>query len=117
MEKKIQKQVQAKLNDLRISPRKVRRVVDLIRGKKVIEAINILSFSPWKATKPLKKVLNSAVSNARQQKMEEDKLFIQEIRVDEGRKLKRFRPAARGRTSPLDKKTSRVTIILEEYGS
>ncbi len=113
----IKKQARAQLNQLRISPRKARAVVDLIRGKKVEEARNILHFTPKKVTQPLEKLLNSAAANARLQQLEEEKLFIQEIRVDEGRKLKRFRPVSRGRTAPITKRASRISIVLEEYGS
>ena len=115
--KTAKKQAKAELNRLRISPRKVRLVVDLIRGKKAEEARNILRFTPKKATQPLEKLLNSAVANAHLQQLEEEKLFVQKIWVDEGRKFKRFRPVSRGRTTPIAKRTSRVSIVLEEYGS
>jgi large subunit ribosomal protein L22 len=114
----MKKQATAQLNKLRISPRKVRMVADVIRGKNVEEARNILRFTIKRAVVPMRKLLDSAVANAKHNlKMEEDKLFIQEIRVDEGRTLKRFRPVARGRTNPIAKRTSRITIILQEYGS
>lgn len=115
--KMAKKQAKAELNRLRISPRKVRLVVDLIRGKKAEEARNILRFTPKKVTQPLEKLLNSAIANARLQQLEEEKLFVQKIWVDEGRKFKRFRPVSRGRTTPIAKRTSRVSIVLEEYGS
>lgn len=113
-----EKTSQAQLNELRIAPRKVRAVVDLIRGKKVDEARQILRLTVKRAARPLGKLLESAVANAKQNgKMEEEKLVIKEIRVDEGRTLKRFRPSSRGRTSPILKRTSRITITLQEYGS
>ena len=114
----MKKEAKAQLNQLRISPRKVRLVADLIRGKSVEEARNILRFTIKRATPFVRKLLDSVVANAKHnEKMEEDKLFIHEIRVDGGRTLKRFRPVAKGRTNPLAKRTSRLTIILQEYDS
>lgn len=114
----MEKTSRAQLNYLRISPRKVRTVVNLIRGKKVEEARQILRFTIKRAARPLGKLLESAIANAKHNgKMNEENLVIAEIKVDEGRTLKRFRPSSRGRTSPILKRTSRVTIILKEYGS
>ncbi len=107
--------VDAKLNYLRISPRKVRLVADLIRGRRVSEAENRLSFTTKKATKPLGKLLNSAIANAEHNfDLNKDNLYISEIRVDQGPTLKRWRPRARGATNQIQKKTSHVTIVLEE---
>ena len=111
----MEKTSRAQLNQLRISPRKVRAVASLIRNKKAEEARNILKFTIKRAARPLAKLLDSAIANAEHNaKMTAEKLFIQEIRVDEGRTLKRFRPSSRGRTSPIAKRTSQVTIILKE---
>jgi len=108
----------AQLNNLRISPRKVRLVADLIRGKKVEEARNILKFTVKRAARPLEKLLSSAATNAKHNfQLEEESLFVQEIRVDKGRTLKRFRPVSRGRTAPIAKRTSHITIVLEKHGS
>ena len=84
--------MQAKLRYLRISPRKSRLVVDLIRGKSVDEAINILTFTKRAASEPVRKLLESAISNAEEQEANVDRLFVSEIFVDEGPTLRRFRP-------------------------
>lgn len=107
-------EVRAKLKYLRIAPRKVRLVADLIRGKKIKEAQMLLDFSPKKATRPLRKLLDSAVANAKNNfRLEEEDLHISKIRVDEGPKLKRWRPRARGRANEIQKKTSHITLVLE----
>ncbi len=107
--------VDAKLNYLRISPRKVRLVADLIRGRKVSEAKGRLQFTTKKATKPVGKLLDSAIANAEHNfDLDENNLYISEITVDQGPTLKRWRPRARGATNQIQKKTSHVTIVLEE---
>jgi large subunit ribosomal protein L22 len=107
--------VKAHLRYLRIAPRKVRLVADLIRGKKVKEAKNILTFCRKKAAFPLLKLLNSAVANAEHNfKLKEDNLFVSEIFVNEGPRLKRIFPRARGRADIIQKKMSHVSISLEE---
>jgi len=106
--------VKVKLRYLRIAPRKVRLVADLIRGKKVVEAKNILDFSIQKSAKPLRKLLDSAQANAQHNfQLDPDTLQISEIKVDEGPKLKRWRARARGRASEIQKKTSHITLVLE----
>jgi len=108
-------QVKAKLNYLRISPRKVRLVADLIRGKRVIEAQNILDFTLKRAAKPLKKLLNSAVANAEHNfHLKKEDLYIASLQVNEGPKLKRWRARARGRAVEIQKKTSHITLILQK---
>ena len=107
--------VTAKLRYLRIAPRKVRLVADLIREKSVEEAQTILSFTTKKAAKVLLKLLKQAVSNAKTNfQLEEKNLYISKILVDEGPKYKRWMPRARGMASPIQKKTSHVTIELTE---
>ena len=107
--------VDAKLNYLRISPRKVRLVADLIRGRKVSEAESRLQFTTKKATKPVGKLLSSAIANAEHNfDLDRNNLYISEITVDQGPTLKRWRPRARGATNQIQKKTSHVTIVLEE---
>ena len=104
----------AKLRYLRIAPRKVRLVVDLIRGKKVTEAQNILRFARKKGADPVLKTLNSAVASAKANKqLDESGLYISKITVDEGPKLKRWLPRARGVASPMQKKVSHITIELD----
>ena len=104
----------AKLRYLRIAPRKVRLVVDLIRGKSVVEAQNILRFTTKRGADPVLKTLNSAVASAKENKqLDESALYISKITVDEGPKLKRWLPRARGVASPLQKKVSHINIELE----
>lgn len=102
----------AKLNYLRIAPRKVRLVADIIRGKSVFDARNILGFTIKKAAHPMLKLLNSAVANAGDMPVEN--LFISKVEVNEGPKLKRSRPRARGRAYEIQKKTSHIIIVLDE---
>lgn len=100
---------------VRISPRKVRQVVDLIRGKDVQEALAILQFTPKRATEPITKVLNSAVANAEHNyEMDTDSLYVKEIYVDEGPTLKRIRPRAMGRADQIRKRTSHITVVVSE---
>ena len=107
--------VSASLRYLRIAPRKVRLVTDLIRGKSVEEAQTILNFVRKRATKPLLKLLKSAIANAHHNfQLAKDNLYISEIKVDEGPKLKRWRPRARGQAFEIQKKTSHVILVLAE---
>ncbi len=108
-------QVMAKLNYLRMAPRKVRLVADLIRRKKIAEARAILSFTVKNGSKPLQKLLLSAVANAKNNfQLDPENLYISKITVDEGPKLKRWMPRARGQAYEIQKKTSHITIILDE---
>lgn len=108
-------EVCARLRYLRIAPRKVRLVADLIRGKKTEEAQTILHFTKKRAGLPLLKLLKSATASALHDfRLEESNLYISKILVDEGPKLKRWRPRARGRAFEIQKKTSHITIVLEE---
>jgi large subunit ribosomal protein L22 len=106
--------MQAKLRYLRISARKSRLVVDLIRGKSVDEAINILTFTKRAASEPVRKLIESAISNAEEQEANVDRLFVSEIFVDEGPTLRRFRPRAMGRATRINKRTSHITCVLAE---
>ena len=107
--------VTAKLRYLRIAPRKVREVADLIRGKEVGKAQTQLEFLVKKSAKPVLKLLKSAVAQARHNfQLDQSNLYISKILVDEGPKLKRWRAASRGRVSPIMKRTSHITIILDE---
>jgi len=110
-------QVSAKLKYLRIAPRKVRLVGDLIRGKSADEAQNILNFTQKKAALPILKLLKQGITNAKNNfHMEEKSLYISKILVDEGPKLKRVRPRAKGHADEIQKKTSHITLVLEERG-
>lgn len=100
---------------VRISPRKVRLIMDQIRGKKVEEAINLLAFSPQKGAFILKKLVHSALSNAEANtNVDVDTLYVKRVFADEGPTLKRFRPRAMGRASRIRKRTSHLTVILDE---
>jgi large subunit ribosomal protein L22 len=100
---------------IRVSPRKVRLIMDEIRGRKVEEALNMLTFMPQKGGKILKKLINSAVANAQQNSgTDVDKLFIKKIFADEGPTLKRFSPRAQGRATQILKRTSHLTVVLND---
>jgi len=100
---------------IRISPRKVRLIMDEIRGRRIEEALNQLSFAPQKGAFILNKLINSAVANAEQNfEMDVDKLYIKRIYADEGPILKRFRPRAMGRAMRIRKRTSHLTVVLDE---
>jgi large subunit ribosomal protein L22 len=100
---------------IRVSPRKVRLIMDEIRGRKVEEALNMLTFMPQKGGRILKKLLNSAVANAQQNSgTDVDKLFIKRIFADEGPTLKRFSPRAQGRATRILKRTCHLTIVLKD---
>lgn len=102
----------AKLSDYRQSSRKVRLVADSIRGKSVPKALTLLDFTIKKAADPIKKLLESAISNAKEKGLNPDEMIISEIRVDEGPTLKRHRARARGRAGRIDKRTSSISIKI-----
>lgn len=108
--------MRAKLRYLRIAPRKTRLVVDLVRGKSVEEAINILTFTRRSASEPVRKLIESALANAEAVDANIDDLFVDQIFVDEGPTLRRFRPRAQGRATRINKRTSHVTCVLAERG-
>ncbi|MGI6684262.1 MAG: 50S ribosomal protein L22 [Bacillota bacterium] len=100
---------------IRISPRKVRQVIDLIRGKNVDEAAAILKLTPNRATEPVSKVLKSAVANAEHnQNLNRDDLIVAKAFVDQGPTIKRFRPRAMGRADRMLRRTSHITVIVGE---
>lgn len=104
----------AKLNSYRQSPRKVRLVARLIKGKKVADAKNQLTFTTKRATGPLHKLLNSAIANAKDLGMDLNNLFVKSVRVDGGKILYRRRPVSRGAAHPIKKRTSHIALILKE---
>jgi len=107
--------VKAKLNNLRISPRKVRLVIDLIRGLDVSDAKLQLNFLVKRSSRPILKLLDSVIANAKNNfELDESNLYISEIFASEGPTLKRIRPRAMGRAFHIMKRTSHITIILEE---
>jgi len=108
-------QVISQIKYLRIAPRKVRLVAELLKGKRTEEAQNILNFIPNKAALSFSKLLKQALSNAKNNfQLQESNLFISKILVDEGPKLKRVFPRSRGRAEEIQKKTSHITLFLEE---
>ncbi|OAG27237.1 50S ribosomal protein L22 [Thermodesulfatator autotrophicus] len=108
-------EARAQAKYVRISPYKARLVVDLIRGKSVDEALKILQFTPKKGARLVRKVLESAVANAEHNyQMDPDKLYVKRAYVDEGPRLKRFWPRAFGRASRILKRTSHITVVVEE---
>jgi large subunit ribosomal protein L22 len=106
---------QAKSRYLLVTPRKARLVIDMIRGRSVEQALGILEFSAKRAGRMIAKTVKSAVANAENaQSVDVDKLYIARAYVDEGPTLKRFMPRAHGRATPIMKRTSHVTIVVDE---
>jgi large subunit ribosomal protein L22 len=106
---------EVKLKHLKISPRKVRLVADMIRGKKIDEAQAILGFAVKKGADPILKLLNSAVANVKNNaKKDIDNLFISKLTVDEGPTAKRIMPRAKGKADRIMKRSSHITLVLDE---
>lgn len=107
----------AKLNDCPTSPRKMRLVADIIRGKDVVSALNILKFSSKEASGRMEKLLRSAIANWEQKnedsRAEEAGLYVSEVKVDSARMLKRIQPAPQGRAHRIRKRSNHVTIIVD----
>ena len=98
-----------------ISPRKVRLVADLVRGKSVEDALAILKYLPKRAAVPIAKVIKSAAANAENNyNLDRDDLYIRRIFIDEGPIIKRYRPRARGRADLKRRRTSHITVIVAE---
>ena len=107
--------VTAKLNGLRISPRKVRLLVNLVKNKNVDVAVDQLAHYTRRSSPALIKLIESAIANAENTfKLKRAGLYIKDMYVDEGMKLKRFRPKGFGRAAPIQKKTSRVRLVIAE---
>lgn len=104
----------AKHKYARISARKVRLIADMIRGRDAQDALNVLKFSPQRAAVMISKVLTSAIANADEAEADVDRLYVQETRVDEGPVMKRFQPKDRGRAYAILKRTSHITVVVEE---
>lgn len=108
-------EVKAIAKTVRLTPRKARLVLDLIRGKDVEEARGILKLTPNYAAEVIDKVLKSAIYNAKNNhQLDENKLFVKACYADEGIVMKRFRARAKGSAAPIMKKTSHVTVIVAE---
>lgn len=100
---------------VRISPRKAQQVIDLVRGKKVDEALAILKYTPKAAAPIVEKVVKSALANAENNhNMDRDSLYVAEIYADQGPTMKRFRPRAQGRATTIRKRTSHIGVVLKE---
>lgn len=108
-------QAKAVARTVRIAPRKVRLVLDLVRGKEVGEAVALLKLTNKRAADVVEKLIQSAVANAEHNyDMDVDNLVVSEIYANEGPTLKRFRPRARGRATAINKRTSHITVVLTE---
>ena len=111
-------EAKAQARYVRVTPQKARRVVDLIRGKDATQACAVLQFAPQAASEPIRKVLLSAVANARvkadkaSEAFDERDLVVQAAYVDEGPTMKRFRPRAQGRAYRIRKRTSHITVVV-----
>jgi len=111
-------EAKASARHVRVTPQKARRVVDLIRGKQAVEAVAVLQFAPQSASDPIRKVLQSAIANARvkadraSEAFDERNLVISSAFVDEGPTMKRFRPRAQGRAARINKRTSHITVVV-----
>jgi large subunit ribosomal protein L22 len=108
----------AKVRNIRVTPMKARRVVNLIRGKQATEALGILKFAPQAASEPIYKLVAAAVANAKVKGekvgaiVDQDDLIISQAFVDDGVTLKRFRPRAQGRAFRINKRTSHITVVV-----
>ena len=108
-------EARAKLSHARISARKVKIVIDLIRGKDVNEAISIVKFTPKASSEIIEKLLKSAMANAENNhNMDASKLYIAEIYANQGATMKRIRAATQGRANRVRKRTSHIEIVLKE---
>jgi large subunit ribosomal protein L22 len=106
--------IEATLKNYRQSPRKVRLVADLVRGKKVDNALVMLDFLSKKATEPVRGVLKLAIANAKNNfNTSSDKLYVKDIQVDGGQVMKRIMPRARGSAYPIKKRTSHIYVALD----
>ena len=104
----------AKVTFVRIAPRKVKIVLDLIRNKPCDEAMAILKYTPKAACEPLYKLLKSAMANAENKNMDVTRLYVAACSVDQGPTLKRIRPRDKGRAYRINKKTSHITLVVRE---
>jgi large subunit ribosomal protein L22 len=108
-------EVRAVAKDTRISPRKIRPLLDMVRGKSVEDTLTILKFTPTPTARAIAKVVKSAAANAENNlQMDPAGLRVVSIFADEAPTLKRFRPRARGRTSPIAKRSSHITVVVAE---
>ena len=105
-------EVRAVAKYIRMTPRKLRRVIDEIRGKNSIQSLTVLNFMPYSAADVVKKALQSAIANAGEKGLDVDALMVKQAFVDGGVTMKRIRPRAQGRAYPIKKRTSNVTLVV-----
>lgn len=105
-------EVKAVAKYIRMTPRKLRRVADEIRGKGVMQSLTVLNFMPYSAAVVVKKALQSAIANAGEKGLNVDTLKVTKVFVDGGATLKRIRPRAQGRAYPIKKRTSSITVVV-----
>jgi large subunit ribosomal protein L22 len=111
-------EAKAQARYVRVTPQKARRVVDLIRGRRAGEAVAVLRFAPQAASEPIRKVVESAIANARvkadraSEAFDERELVVRAAFVDEGPTMKRFQPRAQGRAFRINKRTSHITVVV-----
>ena len=111
-------EVRASLRHIRMSPQKVRLVLDVVRGKPAREALSILKFLPHRAARPVAATVRSAMANAENNfNMDPDELVITRCWADEGRTLKRWRPRARGAVNQILKRSSHIAVVVAEKGA
>ena len=111
-------EAKAQARYLRVTPQKARRVVDVIRGKRALEAVDVLRYAPQGAAEPVLKIVESAIANARYaaeqagERFNEEDLYIQAAYADEGPTMKRIPPRAQGRANRILKRTSHITVVV-----
>ena len=111
-------EAKAQARFVRVTPLKARRIVDVVRGKRAVEALEVLTYAPQGAAEPVRKVVESAIANARYaaeqagERFNEEDLFIQAIYADEGPTMKRIRPRAQGRADRVMKRSSHITDVV-----
>ena len=111
-------EAKAQARYVRVTPQKARRVVDVIRGKRALEAVDVLRYAPQGAAEPVLKIVESAIANARYaaeqagERFNEEDLYIQAAYADEGPTMKRIQPRAQGRANRILKRTSHITVVV-----
>lgn len=109
-------EARAVIKFVRVSPRKVRRVADMVRGRGVNEALTYLKFVPHAAAKPVAKAIKSAAANAEDvHGLSADELYVARITADDGPRLKRWRAGPRGRAKPILKRSAHITVVVSEW--
>ena len=111
-------EAKAQARFVRVTPQKARRVVDVIRGKRALDAVDVLRYAPQGAAEPVRKIVESAIANAQYladqagERFDADDLYIQAVYADEGPTMKRIQPRAQGRANRILKRTSHITVVV-----